>query len=380
MSGQSRPEWLNEPNAVKQVISLLNKSGAPLELRAHARANEFVRRNKTEDTHITAERVVYGSEADQPLREIDLVTTIYEEFAASPTVGIQLIFDVLVECKFRTQAQVFGFPLPSGTETNASFVLSSDVVGSQIAERIRRSDYAWFAPDTLSVGIVEFKNDVHPQKVSEEDLVFKAGASLYDYVVSHFRDDPRSLDASPHPLVEASVADFTTYLREKHYAWWSVLKDWMRKNIPDETALAYSEWLTSGKRLYTGIHAFLPVLCVDSPIFSSAIDAKGDPTSFDMKDYLVTRLRVPAWPHRGKGRAITVTGEVPLIVTNIDGLPSVLERSLGWFRDVKSILGQQPKETTMRAWFEAAFYQRVRALHDDDSPAFQSTTDIEQYL
>ncbi len=380
MSEQPRPEWLNEPNVVKQLISLLNKSGAPLELRAHARANEFARRNKTADTHITAERVVYGSEADQPLREIDLVVTMYEEFAAGPTVGISLIFDVLVECKFRAQSQLFGFPLPSGAETSASFVLSSNLVGSEICERIRRSDHAWFAPDTLSVGVVEFKNGSHPQKVSDENLVFKAGASLYNYIVSHFREDPRGRDVSAHPLVEELVANFVAYIAEKHYAWWSVLKDWMRKNISDETAVAYSKWLTGGKRVFTGVHGFLPVLCVDSPIFSSAVGPEGDPASFEVEDYLVTRLRVPRWPHLGKGRAISVTGEVPLIVTNIDGLPSVLEKSLGWFRDVRTILGQQPEQATVRAWFEAEFYRRVRDLHDDDSPLFQSSMDIERYL
>jgi hypothetical protein len=376
-----RAEWLESREASAQVRKLLEKAGLPLELRAWSEAEKFRRRFESEDLNIRTERVVYGLDEESALREVDFCTSLYQEFEMSSTLGIQLILEVVLECKYREDVEVFGFPRPEKLGRPPAFPVVTDLAGSDLAARLGSAVPASLAANILGIGLLKIDKGKTPKSSIEERLDYKAGAQLYDYITTALAledaEEPRDL----HPTVNALLESFVGYLREKHFAWWSVLRRWKREQIGTSEVKAYNEWAFGGKGpLYTSVTAYLPVLCQNGPMYSVRLTRAGKPSGFIYEDYLVTGLRVPRWPAAGRGRSVNVTPEVAVVVTNVVGIRKVLESALGWFQSLRRLLQEAPAREKDRAYLEAEFDRAVRHHFGHNGPVYRSDYDIEQFL
>ena len=103
-------EWLENDDARKHVTSLLNKSGVTLEALVTRQCQRIVSpRVSHGGPFINASSLVYGNpDSDKPLREIDQVITMYEEWEQSEVLGMQLILQAMIEAKHRDDVQIFG--------------------------------------------------------------------------------------------------------------------------------------------------------------------------------------------------------------------------------------------------------------------------------
>jgi hypothetical protein len=379
-----RSSWLKNADAVAHVKRELLRSGIPLELKAWARAVEFCDAVATNDKTATVERIVYGLPTqEQALREVDLCVQLYEEFAISAHTGVQLVVKVPVECKARDSVETFGFPTPASSWLEgASYPVYTHFIGSDLALAVSRAMPGDLRPKVLSTVGIEFKKGQNRAKgdsarVHKESVVYNAAASLYDYVRSSTEEvEPPS---RPDPRVEDAVNDFEAYLREKHFAWWSVLHRWKRENIATQLAKEY-ERRSDGGTLYWSVVVYLPTICLDGPIYVVSMSPAGSPQAFRNASHFVTHQRVPGWPFWAKGRMMKPGPEAPAIVTNEDGLRAVLDLASQWFDAIKQAMTNSDPDTIARAAYEADFCRHVRAAHaDEDRSVFVSEFDIERY-
>jgi hypothetical protein len=376
-----RSEWLGNKQATARVKELLEKAGLPLELAAWSEAEEFRRRVETEDLHVRTERIVYGPTDESALREVDFCTTLYQEFQVSDVLGIQLILEVVLECKYREDVEVFGFPRPDKLGRPPAFPVVTDLAGSDLATRLGSAVPMSLAANILGIGLVKIDKGRTPKSPIEERLDYRAGAQLYDYITTALAPEDAEEPGDLHPTVKALLDSFVSYVRENHFAWWSVLRRWKREQIGTSEVKAFNQWAVGRKGpLYTSVTAYLPVLCQNGPIYSVRLTHAGKPRAFTPEDYLVTGLRVPRWPAAGRGRSISVTPEVPLVVTNVSGISQVLESSLQWFAGLRQLLQNAPAEEKERAYLEAEFCQAVRQRFQENESLYRSDYDVETWL
>ena len=197
-------------------------------------------------------------------------------------------------------------------------------------------------------------NGAKPNKVFGENIFHNAGSSLYDYIHFDLTGDTGELAELPYgaEIIESMglMDRFDAFLKERNFAWWSVLRDWMRDNLTGEIVLEFNR-LLGNSRLYQGIDLYCPIVCMDVPIWMY------DGRTFEQVDSLLTRIRVNRWPGSLRERLVGYTAEAPLLLTNPSGLSSILKESERWFYKTEETLGRAEARVKQRWFIESAFYQ-----------------------
>jgi hypothetical protein len=207
---------------------------------------------------------------------------------------------------------------------------------------------------------VEIQDGITPKKVCEENISYKAAGAAYDFIkfelgtsIGEDADEP-SLEGSEIIRKMRLVERFERYLNEKHYLWWSVIYYWMRSNLSDALATEFNRRLDRG-RVHYSIDAYFPILCVNGRLWQHSA------AQFAMCSALLTRMRVSGWPGNLRQRLIHYTTEVPLVVTNPDGLAELLHAAKRWFLKVEKNIKSADKKTKQRWHMEAVFCQEAVA-------------------
>jgi hypothetical protein len=128
-----------------------------------------------------------------------------------------------------------------------------------------------------------------------------------------------------------------------------------------------------GKRLYHGLGGALPVVCLDSPIYVMELDDSNEIT-FSNMPWLVLPVRIRQWRTSFHRTLVPLTAEVPVIITNPEGLPEVLNQSHDMFEEMRQFILDQPPDIKESALLQMAL---KGLIPDDLEPSFRSDLEID---
>jgi hypothetical protein len=349
-------DWRESEAASRRVADLLEKAGLPLELKVWNEAERFRKKNSRQSYSVTTERIIYRKDEGSPAREVDFSTLFYQDFPLTEKLDIQLILNVVIECKYRQDVEIFGFPRPRQLPAVPQYVIESSLKGSRLGGAVFSSAPAGLTANTLGFGLVQIEHGQTPQRIHDEEIIYKAGASLYDYIAFSARD---SFDELRPTDVGSVIANkVTEYLSSG--AWVlsdESMADWLNQEI---TLQEFERFEASRVLPVTApTQIFLPVVCVNGPIYRVSVGVDGRPLGFTPEAFLVSGLRAPGWPPSREDRYAPSASEVPIIVTNPDGLGQVFTIASIWFRSAILDIRAFPEDVKNMAIIEAIFSRRA---------------------
>lgn len=209
----------------------------------------------------------------------------------------------------------------------------------------------------LAPVFLEIKDGTTPKRVYEENLAYHSAGAAYDFIA--FELAPSAEDNGDTYYSEIIkkmrlVERFEQYLTEKRYAWWSVIYDWIRSNLKDALVIEFNRRIHAS-RLYQSIGAFFPILCVNGQVWRHA------GSEFSACDALLTKARVKDWPGKLRQRLLYYTADVPLLVTNPNGLNGLFDEALRWFLRIEKGLKAADEKKKRRWHIESAFTRQPSA-------------------
>lgn len=366
MSGDSTRPWTEVEGARDHVKRLIADSGAPLEARLSRLCRRFANVwDETDGCQITTDTLVYGVDQNRPLREVDQLVTFYQEIPVSDRLGVQLILSAPIEAKARRHVEFFGLEvagqavgpgaLPiSGELAYSSFVrdqVAAQLPGYMEAQRIQR------------VAALKFKDAGSPQSVHDENLVYNATASLYDFVM-----ESTALEGmSPQATVTANEADsllsrivdeFDQYVDSNQFLPELVARQWAQ-SVSDEQIREYVDIRTGSKAVFRMLDIYCPIVCVGSPLHRVELDGFGEITEFSPTDALTTAVRIAGW-RSGQGRRLSRRGpEAVTSLMTLAGVEGALNDLLQLFASIKRSLEHVESAGADRAIFEHDFLASI---------------------
>jgi len=296
---------------------------------------------------------VYSADLTTEYREIDQVVQLYEEFDVDERTGIQLVFNIPVECKYRSDVEYFAFPLPMLRPH--TFPVTSDLAGSDYFRSLAGTDRILQSIPLADLSLVQIEGGRTPKMIHKENVIYNAASALYDFVLFNLRryGTPMSDD----PLLQELFESFQGYLNRHHYAWWMVLGEWMRENVSCR-AEDFNERYFGGHRLHHVVVIHLPIVCVSGDLFQVHGGELSEIAGFAKINACVTRIRKHGWPGDARFTLLARGAEVPVVVTNPAGLTGVLNIAITWFSNVRAMLKRA--NPSVKAWaVEAMFFQKV---------------------
>jgi len=337
-------DWLRNPQAVDFVRELLIRSGLPLEIRVSeiCESVEAECKSRGLDGYLTHSHIAYKATKDKDVvREIDRGVRFIIHRDSSDLYGFELTLDIPIECKRREGVTVFGFPTVSHFETFASYVTAGHFSGASYINHAMRSTPAIFERLFISeIALVEFKKDKNastttPSKIHEENLTYKAGSALYDYIDHKCTEISNSIAAErlaqklDLPRIVPNNMRFPGNPKASYT---------LAQRFYKQFAAAFRNEMTSvtkGNKRYRGrktfrICTFIPIICLESDFFE-VVPVDGNPVGeFKLRDVLLTTVRYP-WSSDNEHIRSTDEPESLILITNPSGLKQVLLELIEWF-------------------------------------------------
>jgi len=361
------------------VQELLTHSGVPLELDVARLCQKFVAENDgRHDVHVSTQRLVYGEAGpEQTYREIDQDVKFYYEVPINDDLGIVLHMDVVIECKHRKNMEAFAFAYQSNSREQAILPVSSSLARSELVRRVTRTEPTMLANLPLcAVALLEI-DGAEPKKVLDEQLIYKAGASLFDYVKFELRNSPRA----DNPTVRLMALDdqFRAYLEENDYAWWSVARTWISQR-DDGVVSEFNARYFGGRRLFHSIDIYVPVICLQSPMYLVTTGGSSGQCVFERTPISLTGVRVPGWPGSNKESIVRTSAEGLVLIATVGGLEELLRSVHQWFDAMVDELATSDDHLKKRCAIEAEFIRE--AIHtysafDNFSGMYRSNVDLD---
>lgn len=350
----SKNNWSANKEATKRVSQLLQDSGALLETEMSEVCQQFVNvSHKKQGVRVSTDSITYGKDTEEsPLRQIDQSLSLYKEFILDELTGVQLQVHLPIEAKYRKDLEGFGIEYPANSY-RPRVPLVGFLRGSQLSERVH--SLMPLANLMLShVVFLEIRGASQPQKIHSENLVYNASAALYDFIKFDLGGEEEQGESYEGKVIQDMrlVDRFEQYLKEKHHAWFSVIRSWMLENLTDTLVEEYNRRLGKG-RVYYSMTGHIPIVCLNGPLWSFRAG------KFQPHEALLTRVRVPNWPGRLRRELIRYTAEAPLVVTNVGGLTRILKESLEWFLRLEASLKSSNGQIKKRWHLESAFYREA---------------------
>jgi hypothetical protein len=368
----SKNHWSANKGAIERVTQLLGDSGALLEAEVAEVCQQFVSEShKKQGVRVSTDSITYGKDTEEsPLRQIDQSLSLYKEFVLDEQTGVQLHVHLPIEAKYRKDLEGFGIEYPANSY-RPRIPLVGFLHGSQLSARVR--PLIPFANLMLSrLVFLEIRGANEPQRIHSENLVYNAGAALYDFIKFDLGGEEEQGESYEGKIIQDMrlVERFEQYLKEKHYAWFSVIHDWMLENLTDTLVEEFNRRLGRG-RMYYSMSGHVPILCLNSPLWNFRA---GKPC---LHEALLTRVRIPNWPGRLRSELIRYSVEAPLVVTNLSGLTRILRESLEWFLRLEASLKSSNPQLKKRWHLESAFYREALKENLRKYPDNQLRSDLD---
>lgn len=357
-----RSDWFSNSQTKNFVKDMLVKAGIPLEYKVSSICNKFAEKNTGESIYIEADKLLYcPSFTEDIYREVDQRIIIYNEFPVDDTTVICLLVNVLIECKARKDTELFCFEPDNIKQSKFYFPVYGKPAKSSFF-KTTMDTYKNFSDIINSdVQIMQIEKGTTPKKMYEENIIYNAAGSLYDFIsfdIAYGEEE----QVESNEMIEYLFNEYKSYLDENKYEWSSTLKAWMSK-IDIEICKKYNETIFGDGRTFEYVAAHLPVVCMDSPIYKVSFNENKDIKDFEEIKFCATTIRKNGWPGKNEAELLCSTAEVPVIVTNIEGLNDVLIKAYNWHKSIKEKLLSADKTLVTRWPLEAALFKRIYSYY-----------------
>ncbi len=358
-------DWLSNRKARARVVALLAKAGVPLELEVAKVVSEVVEEmSGTTGIFPSSETVVYEP-PDSPgtYRELDRLFQLYQEVVLDDRTGLQLLVSAPIECKSREDVELFLFPTDR-TRALKRFPLFGDFIGSRLGSRLRGTLAALRQENVGSLVALKIKNGSTPGSVEKEELVYKAGGAVYDFAYSDmqgFNGDGREVQVIRDLDL---LTQFDAFRNEHQWTWEFALPRFVT-GLSHEVREQFREAYFGTGRLFHSLHAHVPIVCVDSPLYEVKWEPTGHDVEFREIPSAASIIRKQGWPGECRGGLLEKGPELPVLITNPKHLPQVLRRLDQWRQAIVTAL-QGASKGEMRDWpIEAALYRAAMRIYGD---------------
>lgn len=307
--------------------------------------------------------MLYGDGGATPLREIDQFISSSGYLDNDCNIDIAVNCEVLIECKHREGLAVFGFPYPNRASPPALPPILGDLVFTTCVEGLDTIKLPLLDSPLCSIGLLD--NMHKAPRVYDEQLIYKAGASLYDAI--RWLEEER-LTQQPHLIItEMGLLDtFATHAAHPSFDSWSTAWAWIRRKLTIEQYQVFNARYYADdpeRPLSTALTIYLPLVCVDAPLFRVEVADDGNIATIEPTDVLVTGIRIPHWPGRFESHLFQPTNEARIIIVSVDSLPGILDQLDAWLNDFEiKVAYQDCEQFDLRVPLELAFLQSCPSL------------------
>jgi hypothetical protein len=371
-------DWTTNDEARARVVTLLGKAGVPLELAvAEITSRVTVELTRGNDVFAWSEPLVYESPQDPGIfREVDRLFVLYQELELDERTGVGLSFNAPIECKVREDVEMFLFRTEQ-VQVIKRFPIFGEFIGSRLGRRLRST----FGPlDQLAVGqfvSLKITSGRTPHAVEKEELIYKAGGAVYDFVGSELRTSHAERDFEAELVHDLGIfTAFNKFKEAKNWPWKFAFQHWI--NVIDEQLVAdFNDASHPGQVTY-GVHGHLPIVCVNSPLHEAKWNSeRTDDTQFSTIGAAVTIIRKLHWPGPDRYYLQAQSPELPVVVTNPENLPAILRLLDAWRIAVREALTAAPPDEKARWRLEAGLFRAAhRAFESEDSLPYRSDHDF----
>jgi hypothetical protein len=309
-------------------------------------------------------RILYGNNlADIPLREVDQGISVYTYVDLGNDFNdftVSLEVHILIECKHREGLGIFGFPYQSRGSRSAVNPMFSDLAYTSFIKDIGKTASVFTRFMDMSICTIGLLDNMQKApRVSEEHLIYKAGASLYDCI--RFMEEPL-LDTEIDPLIQEMgfIDAFTVDVQTSSHDTWSAARSWMHHTFTEETHEAFNKKYFNRQNNYLpSISVYVPIICVDAPLYTVDIADNGEIQNIEPEELLLTAIRIPRWPGVFRYHLTHPTPEALITVVNIDYLPIFLDDVADWFSNLNTFLAEVENDTLRQLPLEMCFLRSV---------------------
>lgn len=370
-----KSSWLSNQQAKEHVGTILEQAGTLLELKVAGICEKFCKSHtKPKQIFVTTENLVYATPVNNPLeeiyREVDQRVQIYNEIEVSESIGVQLIVDLPVECKCRKGLELFAFSHISKLKNILEFPIFGSFAGSGYFERLKKT-YDTFSHLKMSKIVPLQIENTSSIKRSDEQLEYKAGSSLYDFI--HFTEMGWHGEAETAKELLKSLAIFPELKKYLQNREWHKVHNWL-KQLNTKQCEAFNKSFSNGQCIYYSIKAYLPIVCFNGPLYQVLVNKKLNIENYAPLTYAITSIRKSGWPGLLRASLLSRTAEAPILVTNAEGLPSCLEIGYQWYEAIlnevvsapRSLLERWPLESAIMRYYKMEqYYKGTKGFSSD---------------
>lgn len=367
--GFMESEWLKNEKSIEHVRRLLNNAGLPLEVRTGQICRKFIDEldenypsehypdgtYKRYNLFYTDRRVYGDEEAGDAHREVDQCVTLSHTIDLSEGMSLNFDLDIPIECKHRDNIEVFGFATGDLEYIYNRFVMSTNLGGSQILKSIALRELSILQTGSLySLGFLEIEGQT-PKRAVEENIIYKAGSALYDFI--KFKSSYNSMINQEELANVIKSLDIdskliiTSNANKLKYAWNANLA--VIHDIPEDKRKEFNKAI-SGLHIFES-NIYVPIICIDGPLYSVKVDEGGKVQDFSHKPYLISGVRPSSWAGNTK-YTLNASPESLVIVTNPENLDTILQELAEWYMDLADILYQASPEAIEMVTIEGLIY------------------------
>jgi hypothetical protein len=343
--------WQNEESAIARVSELLRESSLPLELETAEIVTKFLDDlpDKSDDLFFENGRLVYSPENDDTYREVDHVLTMYEsDDMGNDYASVHLTTITPIECKSRRSVEFFAFSDPSVAGLVAPFPAFSIFTELPELVSINHDIAAFKLLLNAQTSGIRFKEDGKtPVSIHDENLIYNAGGSLYDFISADISMHAVEInDAAPSILAQLGVLDgLADVAVSQDYD--SAVKTYC-ENLSDETCREFLELYhaeTDMPFLQANV-LYFPIVCVDVPIHEVAWEPASGIKGFTEIPFCAVTHVKHGWP--GAHRKYIGRTAATVLFTNISHLREALDLMNAWRITVRRHLFDMPKRRGSR--------------------------------
>jgi len=350
-------DWLQNTESQDRVVSLLEFSGVPLELQVAAVCDKFCSSFSRQDISVISGQRIYSiSTSHNELREIDQNVRFRISHSTNMS-RLDFSANVVIECKYRKNVELFAFSTEQSYINTRFPIYTMALKYLPIFEDLVHSHgkYSFggvFDIPKSNLALLKIDGGRTPIGVHEENVVYNAAGALYDFISFDLLQDDPVLKALRDKASEC-IDELGLLLPEKELRDWYFSKGesgaaekWIRKLVSPTIVATFNERLRNRLTKFDAmvltaemIKLYVPVICVNGPIYSVAWNSDPQNIRFSEVPYVLTSIRKLGWPDISLRAGLSyVQPEVPVIVTNLNNLSQVLDAVSTWLQEVSEPL------------------------------------------
>lgn len=332
--------WRNKEAAEAKLRNILQRGGIPLEIQTITTADAFRNRIAQRDAESGYKQSVavtvtpgatFHTSTGTP-REMDCVVTLTRRLATS---GASFVVEarIPIECKHRANVEWFAFEMPKSfsnyTDNPLLAPLFSDPMGREFAEETEDWQHIWLPERRLTA--VETKGFT----LCNDTLLKEVAAAAYDYAVA-LRANHDQIIPIPGATTLRELKLLDRFGKFTGRGEQTLSERFLKTTGAEDSRISafcdqleaedHQRYLSAirGTTQEITLQIFVPVLCVNGPLWDVRLDPWDHQQNFVSMDFAAERLHLEQWPGKLMPEVLNARAAFPLVIAPISNLGDTL--------------------------------------------------------